>query len=423
MELLKFGDTGSLVALLQKALQRAGYDIAVDGVFGSATRAAVAAFQRRAGLTVDGVVGAQTQRVLQPWYLGYERYTVRPGDTLWRLARDRGISLRTLETANPGLDPFDLRPGRVITLPFPFEVVPRDVPVSSRLTEYCVRGLAARYPFLQTGELGRSELGRPLWQLTLGSGRRRVFYNASHHANEWITTLLLLRYVEELCAAYAVGGQVFGTPAQELLAASTIVLAPLVNPDGVDLVTGTLTDPVVLASARRIAADYPAIPFPDGWKANIRGVDLNLQYPAGWDEARRIKEAQGFVSPAPRDFVGSAPLSESESRAMADATLRLSPALILAYHTQGEVIYWKYLDQEAPGARELGERFAAVSGYTVEDTPVASGYAGYKDWFILRYNRPGYTIEAGSGENPLPVTQLEEIYRDNVGILTIAALG
>ena len=58
-----------------------------------------------------------------------------------------------------------------------------------------------------------------------------------------------------------------------------------------------------------------------------------------------------------------------------------------------------------------------VSGYAVEETPYASGNAGYKDWFILQYDRPGYTIEAGYGENPLPIEDFPEIYRRNTGIL------
>ena len=53
----------------------------------------------------------------------------------------------------------------------------------------------------------------------------------------------------------------------------------------------------------------------------------------------------------------------------------------------------------------------------MEETPSASAYAGYKDWFIQEYNRPGYTIEAGEGENPLPMEQFDKIYADNVGIL------
>lgn len=107
---------------------------------------------------------------------------------------------------------------------------------------------------------------------------------------------------------------------------------------------------------------------------------------------------------------------------MYDYTLALDPALILAYHTQGKVIYWKYLDLEPPGARDIAGTFAAVSGYTAEDTPYASGFAGYKDWFIQDFDRPGYTIEAGQGVNPLPLSQFDSIYRDNLGILTMGAL-
>jgi len=76
-----------------------------------------------------------------------------------------------------------------------------------------------------------------------------------------------------------------------------------------------------------------------------------------------------------------------------------------------------------PGARELAEEFARLSGYAVEDTPLESSFAGYKDWFIKYFRRPGFTIEAGLGENPLPIEQFDEIYRDNLGILTTAALG
>ena len=57
------------------------------------------------------------------------------------------------------------------------------------------------------------------------------------------------------------------------------------------------------------------------------------------------------------------------------------------------------------------------SGYSLEITPEYSSFAGYKDWFIQTYNLPGYTIEAGLGVNPLPLSQFDKIYRDNIGIL------
>ena len=197
----------------------------------------------------------------------------------------------------------------------------------------------------------------------------------------------------------------------------SLYLVPLVNPDGVDLVNGLLTEGFYYRRAVRIASGFPDIPFPDGWKANIQGVDLNLQFPAGWDMAKKIKFEQDDNRPGPRDYVGQTPLSVPESIAMFDFTRNHDFSLILAYHTQGEVIYWKYLDEEPEGARRIAEYFEKVSGYRIEETPAASGYAGYKDWFINFYDRPGYTIEAGLGENPLPMEQFSKIYKDNVGIL------
>ena len=81
------------------------------------------------------------------------------------------------------------------------------------------------------------------------------------------------------------------------------------------------------------------------------------------------------------------------------------------------MIYWRYLNYEPAGSREIAQYFSEVSGYAVEETPQESGYAGYKDWFIQDYNRPGYTIEAGIGQNPLPLSQFGQIYEDNRGIL------
>ena len=126
--------------------------------------------------------------------------------------------------------------------------------------------------------------------------------------------------------------------------------------------------------------------------------------------------------PSPRDFVGFGPLTEPEALALYNFTLVHNFRLILAYHTQGEVIYWKYADYLPERSEEIGERFAMASGYLLDITPTESAFAGYKDWFIQEYNRPGYTIEAGLGENPLPISQFNDIYNDNLGILVLGAV-
>lgn len=423
MRILRIGSRGPAVQLLQLALDRAGFGpLETDGIFGAATRAALQRFQRDRGLAADGIAGPLTHRQLLPWYTGYVVRTVRRGDTLWRIAQDLGGSVEAILLANPGIVPEQLAIGSELVVPLPFPVVPSGIAWSSALTAYCARGLAARYPFLSAGEIGKSVMGKPLWSLRLGNGENRVLYNGSHHANEWITTPLLLRFAEELAAAFAAGEKIAGYAAAEILDYAALTLIPAVNPDGIDLVTGELQQGEYYERARRIAENWPQIPFPEGWKANIRGVDPNLQYPALWEKAREIKFAQGVRGPAPADYVGRAPLTAPESRALYDYTQKLAPDLVLAYHSQGEVIYWQFQDIEPPGARRIAELFGTVSGYEVADVPYESGFAGYKDWFIRDFDRPGFTIEVGRGVNPLPVSDLDRIYRDNLGILTLAAL-
>ena len=303
-------------------------------------------------------------------------------------------------------------------------IVPTDVPMTSRLAEQLVQELTAQYPFLRSETLVSTRLGRPILALTIGTGPRRVLYSAAHHANEWLTATVLLKFAEDLAEAIQSGSRLGGVDAAQLAEQTTIHIVPMVDPDGVDLVTGAIAPGSEdYAQAQALAEKYPAIPFPDGWKANLSGVDLNLQYPAGWLMAREIKFSQGYTQPGPRDYVGRFPLSQPESLALYDYTERVDPAIVIAWHSQGEVIYWQYGGIEVSGARELAERFADASGYALEDTPYASSFAGYKDWFIQAYRRPGFTIEVGTGTNPLPPEQFEDIYQASLPILLEGAKG
>ena len=423
MRILRMGSHGPAVELLQLALNRGGLGpLETDGIFGPKTEQALRRFQTSEGLTPDGIAGRETHRALLPWYTGCRLYRIEKGDTLWKLAERYGTTVEAITLANPDVQAENLGIGKTLVIPLGFAVVPTDIRWCAALVEYCVRGLVMRYPFLKSGELGRSVMGKPLWYLTLGSGENRVLYNAEHHANEWICTPLLLKFCEEVAAASAAGGTVADRSAAELLEYASVTLVPAVNPDGLDLVTGELQQGEFYRGAADIAADWPGIPFPAGWKANLRGTDLNLQYPAGWEQAREDKYALGVRGPAPRNYVGPAPLSAPESRALYDYTLALSPRLSLSYHTQGEVIYWRYGGCEPEDGRRIGELFAKLSGYALDDPAPGSDNAGYKDWFIQEYERPAYTVEAGKGENPLPLSDFDEIYRRNLPILVYGAL-
>lgn len=166
-------------------------------------------------------------------------------------------------------------------MPLPFPVVPVDISWSSALVGYCVRGLAARYPFISAGDIGKSVMGRPLWRLSLGAGENRVLYNASHHANEWICTPVLMKFAEELAEAYATGGTLFDQSAADILSYADIHLIPAVNPDGMDLVTGELQSGRVLPSGAEHRRGLSALSVPLGLESEHTRRRLKPPVPGG----------------------------------------------------------------------------------------------------------------------------------------------
>ena len=215
------------MTLTELALRRAGAENLQD-------------FQNREGLYPSGREDILTMQRLSPYLLGFERYMVKPGDTYYRLARTFGTSVRAILTANPNQDPNRLLAGQYLNLPYGFPVVPTDIPFTSELLQVCIQGLMARYPFLARRTIATTLYRRPVTALSIGSGPRAVLYNASHHANEWITTPVLMKFLEEYAHAVSVNGRIFGMDAQRLFQQARLYLVPMVNPDGVDLVTGAV---------------------------------------------------------------------------------------------------------------------------------------------------------------------------------------
>lgn len=422
LEILRLGSRGPNVKLIQSLLARIGYNPgSLDGVFGQQTKEAVREFQLDNGLAADGVVGPATWSRFERLLLGYDTYTVRPGDTFYNIARRYYTTLNAVLTANPGIDPRTLTVGQQIIVPYGIDVVFTNIDYTYDIMERNIRGLKARYPFIETGIAGRSVLGKNLYYIKLGNGPTEVFYNGAHHSLEWIGAPLLMKFVENFARGYANRSSIQGYNIRDIWSRSSIYIMPMVNPDGVNLVLEGLARNNPYYS-QLLAWNDTGQPFSQVWNANIRGVDLNRNYPAAWEEAKAQEPALGIEGPGPTRYGGPSPLSEPETQTVVNFTRRHNFKLVIAYHTQGRVIYWLYKNIRPPRALEIARVFSGITGYAVADVPYAAAYAGYKDWFVEQYRRPGYTFEVGIGRNPISIEQFDDIYRENEEVLLLAPI-
>ena len=177
MRILRLGSAGSDVMEVQSALKKAGYSVGgVDGIFAEQTKKAVTEFQRRFGLEADGVIGGSTWRPLHSFLLGYDVYTVRMGDTVYKIARKYKTDPAAIIAANPTESPENLMVGSRIKVPYDYDVVSTDVNYTYSIMMRNISGLKARYPFLQIGTAGYSVLGKTLFYIKMGAG--------PHHASQ-----------------------------------------------------------------------------------------------------------------------------------------------------------------------------------------------------------------------------------------------
>lgn len=412
----------TFIMALQALLQKIGYNPGeVDGIYGPMTADAVRQFQSFNGLNPTGEIDGATCQALMPFFLGYVNYVIKPGDSLYQIANQYGTTVQKIVIANPDINPFNLQVGDEIIVPYGYEIVDTNINYSYDVLESDIKGLQARYPFLEVGSIGESVLGRDLYYIRLGTGENTVFYNGAHHSLEWITVPLLMKFIENFLTDYTEGQEIQGYDLDDIWENSSIYIVPMVNPDGIDLVLNGLSEDNPYYDDL-IEWNNGSTDFSQNWQANVKGVDLNHNYPAGWEESKEGEASVGVTGPGPTRFSGDAPFSEPESRALGDFTEQIDPRLVLAYHTQGEVIFWNFQDLATEEAKVIGDRLAELSGYELAQAVGFTSYAGYKDWFIQDFGRPGYTVEAGRGVNPLPISQFDKIYADNEAVLLESAL-
>lgn len=269
---------------------------------------------------------------------------------------------------------------------------------------------------LEMKTIGQSEFGRDLVAVKVGKGSRSILITGSHHGREWLTTHVIMEMIEQYAASYQKDQSLYGYNLN-ILDRISIWFVPMVNPDGVTIQQEGVKGLPYLLQDVYIDMNEGRGNF-SRWKANGLGVDLNRQYPAGWEQ---IKGDQPYASYS--HYKGQKPFEAKETKALLSFTEQTQPLVSASYHTSGRMIYWYYFNEIEHLQRDyrLIEQVAEKTGYDIDYPPANAIGGGFTDWFIQTYKKPAFTIELSFPvyETSPPLSVLEEEWKRNkeVGLI------
>ena len=272
--------------------------------------------------------------------------------------------------------------------------------------------LASMYPDkITVSSIGLTNFEREIPLIILGNpaAGKRVLIHGAMHAREYITSQVIMLTLERMLRDYD-SLSYNGVKYSEILSQVAIYIVPMTNPDGVELVNNGISS--VPDGYRDIVLEInKGSKNFSQWKANGLGVDLNNNYGVlGSIEGKNYSDVPAFMG-----FPGEA-FSEPETIALADLTSEMDFLSTASYHTQGEIIYWYFGQTGEAETRDLAyaRELAGLTGYSLISKNKSSSNnlaMGYKDWFVMAFGRPGFTIECGQGSHPLNISQLDSIYQ------------
>lgn len=306
--------------------------------------------------------------------------------------------------------------GILVLLFFPENTLAQEV-YSPEQMEMDLQGIQNKYE-LDVQIIGQTEKGKNIKAVKLGKGKKTIMLVGSHHGREWLSSKILMSMLEDYAAAYRAGKPVEGYPSRSLDEVS-IWFIPMLNPDGVSIQQGDLSNLNILEKAavwkmNRYSKNWSR------WKANAKGIDLNRQYPAGWKEVMSHE-----TKPTYQFYKGEQPLEAAEVKALAEFTREIDPLIAVSYHTSGREIFWHYKNKRENMARDYGiaKKTSELTGYELTFPEKEAVGSGFTDWFITEFSRPGMTIELSylvDETNP-PLTVFPEEWKRNrlVGIMLV----
>lgn len=278
--------------------------------------------------------------------------------------------------------------------------------------------ITENYPFVECRTIGSTHCGREINAFTLGCAGEQVLYVGGVHGMEYITSRLLMRYFMRLCEQYKNCGKLSGYEICSFLRNRGLTVVPCLNPDGAAISRMGATSAGELAELVTKLSGGDTV----HWQANAVGVDINHNFSADWDNVRKREEAEGITRPCPTKFGGEHPESEPETKAITEYCRNNNIRHAIAFHSQGEEIYWRFGENTPPRGERLANLMANMTNYTLSEPVGTAVGGGFKDWVIDELHKPAFTVEVGIGKNPLPDSDLDSIYDRLEEMLTTMAI-
>ena len=281
--------------------------------------------------------------------------------------------------------------------------------------------LSTKYPdFLHISTIGTTIDGRDIYLAKLGNENapKQILVHGNIHAREYMTTLLIMSQIEYYLDNYNYWyDKANNTTYKDLFNNICIYYIPTINPDGMTIAQFGLDGLLTANAKEKVHAmlgdgDYTQ------WKSNVNGVDLNKQFPYGFN-SNKISNTPGY-----QNYAGESSLSENESKALYDLVKSMPDVICsIAYHSTGEDIYW---NSNASGdiqekCKNISDVIAKVTGYNKDhDFEYYNGYD--TDWLVKEEGIPAFTVEVGSTTCPLPISEFYNIWKDNKKLIAAIAM-
>lgn len=272
--------------------------------------------------------------------------------------------------------------------------------------EKVINELNKRYGSLKITTCGKSLLNRDIYAFVIGEGERNVVYVGGTHGLEWLTSVLLLKFTENLAESYESDSSLSGFRIKNILENIKLIIIPELNPDGIEI---AIKGECACGEYREQNIEICKGDF-SSWSANARGVDINHNFNADWYTLRELEKEEGIEAPSPGRYGGLFPESEPETAAITRLCRRVPVEMLVTFHSQGEEIFYEYGKNTPEKSLHIARIFSALTDYTLVKNAGLYSSGGLKDWFIEEFKRPGFTIEIGKGKNPLPLEEVDGIY-------------